>query len=29
VTYQLRPTPVGAGAAFTADDVYFDPMMHG
>jgi hypothetical protein len=25
VTYQLRLTPVGAGAAFTVDDVYFDP----
>jgi hypothetical protein len=25
VTYQVRLTPVGAGAAFTVDDVYFDP----
>lgn len=25
VTYQVRLTPIGAGAAFTVDDVYFDP----
>lgn len=25
VTYQVRLTPVGAGAAFAVDDVYFDP----
>jgi hypothetical protein len=25
VTYQLRLTPLGSGAAFTVDDVYFDP----
>jgi len=25
VTYQVRLTPVGAGAAFDVDDVYFDP----
>jgi hypothetical protein len=25
VTYQVRLTPVGAGAAFVVDDVYFDP----
>src|SRR5579885_987904 len=25
VTYQVRLTPVGSGAAFTVDDVYFDP----
>jgi|SRR5581483_8240560 len=26
VTYQIRLTPIGAGAAFTVDDVYFDPF---
>jgi len=25
VAYQVQLTPVGAGAAFTVDDVYFDP----
>jgi hypothetical protein len=25
VAYQVRLTPVGSGAAFTVDDVYFDP----
>ena len=25
VTYQVRLTPVGPAAAFTVDDVYFDP----
>jgi hypothetical protein len=25
VTYQVRLTPIGAGAALTVDDVYFDP----
>jgi hypothetical protein len=25
VTYQIRLTPVGSGAAFVVDDVYFDP----
>jgi hypothetical protein len=25
VTYQIRLSAVGAGAAFTVDDVYFDP----
>jgi hypothetical protein len=25
VAYKVRLTPVGSGAAFTADDVYFDP----
>jgi hypothetical protein len=25
VAYQVRLTPVGSGAAFTADDIYFDP----
>jgi hypothetical protein len=25
VAYQVRLTPVGAGSAFTVDDVYFDP----
>jgi hypothetical protein len=24
-TYQIRLTPIGTGAAFTVDDVYFDP----
>lgn len=27
VAYQVRLTPVGAGAAFTVDDVYFDPYV--
>jgi hypothetical protein len=26
VTYQVRLTPVGSGAAFTVDDLYFDPI---
>jgi hypothetical protein len=25
VAYQVRLTPVGAGSAFTVDDIYFDP----
>jgi hypothetical protein len=29
VTYQMRLTPVGAGAAFTVDDTYFDPYKSG
>jgi hypothetical protein len=28
VTYQVRLAPVGPGAAFTADDVWIDPLMH-
>jgi len=29
VTYQVRLTAVGAGAAFTVDDAYFDPYKSG
>jgi hypothetical protein len=28
VTYQVRLTPVGPGAAFNVDDVWIDPLMH-
>jgi hypothetical protein len=28
VTYQVRLTPIGPGAAFDVDDVWIDPLMH-
>jgi hypothetical protein len=28
VTYQVRLSPVGPGAAFDVDDVWIDPLMH-
>ena len=28
VTYQVRLTPVGPGAAFNVDDAWIDPLMH-